>query len=266
MDTMRLNIFTRYIQYLYTWLRHILQQIGQWLSTILGDNKQEGKNTIAVLDGVRACAIILVLTFHINRVTGDNLWSMTAFPLASSVSTAGGTGVTLFFVLSGFLLFLPFAKSLLFQSTWPSPRVFYLRRVFRIVPAYYVSLFLIIVFFQPQYLHWDHLKDLMLFLTFFMDSTQQTFRQINGPFWTLAIEWQFYMFLPLLAWGISRLVRRVSPQGRLRALIFCLIGMIIWGLCLRYGGLYFTEHPTQTFLFPRSVLNVALFFLFGVQG
>src|SRR6266487_1660046 len=82
---------------------------------------------IAVLDGVRAVAVILVLTYHINRVSGDNLWNMADYPLASSVSTAGSSGVLLFFVLSGFLLFLPYAKSLLFDSVWPSARSFYLR-------------------------------------------------------------------------------------------------------------------------------------------
>ncbi len=107
----------------------------QWLATLLEDNKREGKTSIAVLDGVRAVAVILVLTYHINRVSGDNLWNMADYPLASSVSTAGSSGVLLFFVLSGFLLFLPYAKSLLFDSAWPSARSFYLRRAFRIIPA-----------------------------------------------------------------------------------------------------------------------------------
>ncbi len=82
---------------------------------------------------------LFVMVFHINRITGDNLWSSSENPLASSVSTAGGTGVTLFFVLSGFLLFMPFAKALLFNTQWPLNRVFYLRRFLRIIPGYYVS-------------------------------------------------------------------------------------------------------------------------------
>lgn len=246
--------------------RNARRRLVQWFSTLLEDDKREGKTSIAVLDGVRAIAVILVLTYHINRVSGDNLWSMTDYPLASSVSTAGSSGVLLFFVLSGFLLFLPYAKSLLFDSSWPSARSFYLRRAFRIIPAYYVSLFLIILLLQPQYLRWDHLQDLLLFLTFFMDSTKETFRVINGPYWTLAIEWQFYMLLPLLAWGMSAIARRVSPQRRLRAVVYCLLGIIAWGLFARYVGLYLTRNPTQTFLVPRSVVNVALFFLYGMQG
>src|SRR5438045_1313841 len=87
--------------------QHASHRLIQWFTTLLEDNKREGKSSIAVLDGVRAVAVMLVLTYHINRVSGDNLWSMTDYPLASSVSTAGSSGVLLFFVLSGFLLFLP---------------------------------------------------------------------------------------------------------------------------------------------------------------
>ncbi len=202
-----------------TWLRLI-----HWLTTLLEDNKREGKTSIAVLDGVRAVAVILVLTYHINRVSGDNLWNMADYPLASSVSTAGSSGVL------------------------------------------HVSLILIILLLQPQYLRWDHLQDILLFLTFFMDSTKETFRVINGPYWTLAIEWQFYMLLPLLAWGMSAIVRRVSPQRRLRTVVYCLLGIMAWGLFARYIGLYLTQNPTQTFLVPRLVVNVALFFLYGMQG
>src|SRR5690242_17598417 len=148
-------------------LKDTMRRITNWISALLGDGKQDSKNSIAVLDGVRAIAILMVIIFHVNRITGDNLWSQQSNPLASSVSTSGGTGVTLFFVLSGFLLFMPYAKALLFKTSWPLARVFYLRRVLRIIPAYYVSLFLIIVFFHPEYFHQDHLQDLILFLTFF---------------------------------------------------------------------------------------------------
>src|SRR6266849_9618311 len=126
-------------------IQNIFQRSGQWISLKLGDRQLDGKqNSIAVLDGVRAVAFLMVMVFHINRITGDSLWNRMANQIASSVSTAGGTGVTLFFVLSGFLLFMPFAKSLLFDSTWPLARVFYLRRVLRIMPGYYVSLLLLV--------------------------------------------------------------------------------------------------------------------------
>src|SRR5579884_2939575 len=234
-------------------------RIEAWMGRLLeGNQAGREKNTIAVLDGVRALAILMVIVFHINRMTGDNLWDWRGNPLASSVSTAGGTGVTLFFVLSGFLLFMPFAKALLFKTEWPLNRVFYLRRCLRIIPGYYVSLFLLILFANPQYLQRDHLKDLLLFVTFFMDSSRATFRQLNGPFWTLATEWQFYMILPIMMLVFVLLVHRVPIQKRLKAVTCCLAGVIVLGLFVRFWGFYFQSHPSATFLIPRNDLNIVL--------
>ncbi len=234
---------------------------------MLGDRQSGGKqNTIAVLDGVRAVAFLMVMVFHINRITGDNLWDRMANQVASSVSTAGGTGVTLFFVLSGFLLFMPYAKSLLFDSSWPLARVFYMRRFLRIIPAYYVCLFVIILTTDPEYLRPDHLKYLFLFLTFFMDSSRTTFRQINGPFWTLATEWQFYMILPLIALAFLWLVKNVPQRYRIQTVTLWLGVLIVLGLSVRLFGEYFSANPAKTLLVPRSLLNVILFFSYGITG
>lgn len=262
-----MNSLIRYVQYPFLWIQNISHYPGHRLAGLLDDNQQNGKkNSIAVLDGVRGVAVLMVLVFHVNRLTGDNLWSRAAYPLATSISTAGGTGVTLFFVLSGFLLFMPFAKVLLFKTRRPLLRIFYMRRVLRVIPGYYVSLFLIILFMHPEYLLRDHLKNLALFLTFFMDSSRETFRQINGPFWTLATEWQFYMLLPLIVLGIAFVVSRVPIQRRLPAVMFCLLGIIAWGLFVRYWGFYYLKHTGETFLVPRSTLNIVMFFSFGITG
>lgn len=224
------------------------------------------KSTITALDGVRGCAILFVLIFHINRTNGDNLWDWHANPLASSIATAGGTGVTLFFVLSGFLLFLPYAKALLTRGRWPLARTFYLRRALRILPGYYLSLFLLIALSAPYYLQPAHLTDLLLFLTLFMDSSRSTFRALNGPYWTLAVEWQFYLLLPLLTLGIALLVRRVRLGHRLRGVALSLCGIIVGGLVVRLVGSYFWGNPTATFLLPRPIIDVILFFTYGQTG
>jgi peptidoglycan/LPS O-acetylase OafA/YrhL len=250
-------------------MTNILQPIGNWLKTVFEEQKNDHqKNTIAVLDGVRACAILFVITFHINWTNAnyEKLWDWRTNPLASSVAIAGGTGVTLFFVLSGFLLFLPYAKALLFAGRWPLARTFYVRRALRIMPGYYISLFILILLSAPQYLQPANLPNLGLFLTFFMDSSASTFRALNGPYWTLAVEWQFYIILPLLALGILLLVRRVPLERRLRAVTLCLFSLMAVGLFVRFWGLYFLGNPTVTFLVPRPVLNVLLFFSFGRTG
>jgi peptidoglycan/LPS O-acetylase OafA/YrhL len=226
------------------------------------------KNSIAVLDGIRAIACLLVIVYHVNiQARFVQIWPGDQVGSAvTSLATMGWTGVTLFFILSGFLLFMPYAKALLLGSEWPSARMFYLRRVLRIFPGYYASLFLIILLAYPQYLQPAHWRELFLFLIFFMDSDTATFQRINGPFWTLAIEWQFYMLLPFLALGFRWLMNRFKLQWRLPVLISCLLLMIVWGIFTRYWGSYFFAHPDATLLVPRSVFNYVIFFLYGVSG
>lgn len=221
-------------------------------------------NSIRVLDGLRAIATLSVIAFHVGvLLDNNNFWDTFRYPVVSAVATFGGSGVTLFFVLSGFLLFLPYARSLLFQDKWPSARQFYLKRALRIIPGYYAALLLIVLFFQPQYLRPDHWGQLGIFLIFFMDSTPATFRQLNGPFWTLAIEWQFYMLLPFIALGFLLVARRLisaSPARRLLAMCICCGVLITWGLWIRYiGGHFVPAHAAP-------LLRVPMLFLYGMQG
>lgn len=219
---------------------------------------------------MRAFACLIVIWYHINLTPVDlHIWNLQPFahPLLNSFLYFGKFGVTLFFVLSGFLLFLPFAKALLFEKTWPSVRRFYLRRVFRIVPAYYLSLILIVLLFQRQYLQPQHWKELGLFFVFLMDSSHATFKQLNAPFWTLAIEWQYYMLMPLLVLSMRLIVWRVKQNYRLPTTIACILTLIAWGLFSRYVGTYFVDqHPSETVLVPRSMLNGVLFCIYGVSG
>ena len=141
-----------------------------------------------------------------------------------------------------------------------------MRRVFRILPAYYLALILIVLLFQRQYLQPQHWQELGLFIVMFMDSSQATFKQLNAPFWTLAIEWQYYLLLPLLMLGMRQVVWRVKQKYHLLATILLLLVLIAWGPFSRYFGTYFQHHPSETILVPRSVLNVIQFFIFGASG
>ncbi len=226
------------------------------------------KNGIAVLDGVRAIACLSVTAYHINRFALlRHVLTPDLGPLTLSFALAGSSGVTLFFVLSGFLLFTPFARSLLFDADWPSLRRFYLRRAFRILPGYYVSLALLIIFTANfMYLQPAHWGELALFLTLFMDSSPLTYQAINGPFWTLAVEWQFYLLLPLLALAFRPLVQRGSLQRRLIVLLLCLVALIIWGVATRAWGRSWELNPHQSAVLPPFLHDLALFFFYGSSG
>jgi len=89
---------------------------------------------------------------------------------------------------------------------------------------------------------------------------------INGPYWSLAVEFQYYLILPLIASGILGLTRLVRPEKRLWIVVGSLFAMIIWGLVTASFGEYFVSHPDQTFLIPRPLLNVVLFVVYGDQS
>jgi peptidoglycan/LPS O-acetylase OafA/YrhL len=222
---------------------------------------------IPALDGVRAVACLLVVGYHNNLLTRDGqAWKPGRFPLLDALFLSGSTGVTLFFVLSGFLLFLPYARALLALGPWPDARVFYWRRAWRILPGYYASLLLLVMLQQPQYLAPSHWRDLALFLTMFMDSTHTTFQHLNGPYWTLAIEWQFYLLLPLIAWTIRAVIRHLPRLSRTSAIVLCLAALMAWGVLSRVGGAWLVAHPTATWLVPRPLLNVLLVVAYGQRG
>jgi len=248
-------------------LQRTYSLLGSWFAVHLEDAKPKG--TVASLDGVRAIACLSVVIFHTHIATEQmNLWQRADQPLLAAIFWSGASGVTLFFVLSGFLLFFPYVKAPLFENPWPDTRLFYLRRILRIIPGYYFSLFLLVLLSSPKYLQPQNWKHLLLFLIFFMDSFQSTNRLINGPYWTLAIEWQFYLLLPLIALGIRCLAQRVAvrPERRFWVVFACLMAMIVWGVGTRFLGHYFMFHPTVTFLVSRPVLNVILVFTYGLDG
>lgn len=219
------------------------------------------KKNIA-LEGLRAFAALGVVTLHTTRLIGQSIVNEYTYPWLACYWVFGNTAVQLFFVLSGFLLFLPYAKALLFQEKWPSARTFYLRRALRIIPGYYFSLFVLVIFVQRAYLQIDHWPQLLLFLLFFMDSSKATFQQINVPYWSLAVEVQFYLLLPLLALGIRSLVKHGAqmPHKRLILASFACLWIIILGLAIRYVGLQLTQQPQS------PLVAGVQFLLFGVGG
>jgi peptidoglycan/LPS O-acetylase OafA/YrhL len=171
--------------------------------------KSGAANEIPALDGLRGVAVLLVLTVHacfeLRRQTSDG--RLRSLLDATSVLWGfGGTGVHLFFVLSGFLLITPFARAALGMGASPSVRRFYARRALRILPAYWASLAILVFCFSPVYLV-TRPCDLLLHVALLHNWSEGTLHSIDGPYWTLAFEWQFYLMLPLIGAVAARAVR-----------------------------------------------------------
>jgi peptidoglycan/LPS O-acetylase OafA/YrhL len=220
------------------------------------------QNNIRVLDGFRCIAILLVIGYHLQQ-RNPLFVQRFSHPQIDALWTFGSSGVNLFFLLSGFLLFMPYARALIFQDKWPSIRQFYFRRALRILPAYYVALIIEVFVFKPQYLQPDHWKQLFLFFILFMDSTRTTFQQLNGAFWTLAVEWQFYMLLPLLMLGFAFVLKRLkqSPRLRLGAILGLCFLLVVYGITMRYIGTHYSHKPGE-----NIIVTIVLDLLYGQGG
>lgn len=145
------------------------------------------------LDGLRALAVFAVIFYHLNL----------------SWAPGGLLGVTLFFVLSGYLITNILLKQ--WESTGTIDlKDFWLRRARRLLPAVFVMLAGVMVwmlFFAPERL--AALKQEALAAVFYISNWYLIFHQVSyfesfgppsplGHLWSLAVEEQFYLFWPLL--------------------------------------------------------------------
>jgi peptidoglycan/LPS O-acetylase OafA/YrhL len=203
------------------------------------------------LDGLRAVAACSILVYHCwifsspARLTW-NLGPATPFmgPLQS--------GVTVFFVLSGFLLYLPLARAVLDRSAPPPVGRYLRRRVLRIVPAYWFALGVSALVLRSTLIAVGHgargagavpgaglfLQDLLLV----GNLHPRTFGTGILPAWSLTIEVCFYLSLPLLALLTVRLGRRArTERTRLAAAVAAPLVLI---------GVGVTTNTVASFLVP----------------
>ncbi len=179
-------------------------------------------NAIPALDGLRAVAVLLVLVDHVWQAISEYFFPGQDF--TNSPLYYGKAGVQLFFVLSGFLLFLPYAEWLFGLRARPSALLFYKRRALRVGPAYWLSL-VILTLAAPLSL--AALQDLAVHVVFLSNTSWKTVLSIDGVYWTMAIEVQFYVVLPLIGWLIHALAQklRLRYAAGLTLLLLLLISL-----------------------------------------
>ncbi|MCW3065410.1 MAG: acyltransferase, partial [Solirubrobacterales bacterium] len=176
----------------------------------------------AGLDGVRALAALSVLLFHtwLYRV-GPPRGQLTR-PL-DQVLVSANVGLICFFVLSGFLLYRSFARASLGGGRPVDVGAYAVRRIARIVPAYYACLFgclALYAAFGPRHIV-PAAPHIGLFLVFGENYSNATLMQIDPVMWTLCVEAAFYLLLPVI--GIAAL--RLGP-GRPTAQVTVITGLI----------------------------------------
>ncbi len=209
---------------------------------------------IPELEGLRFAAILLVVLYHFNYFAGvyGRPFAIDAGgPWYARLVRHGHYGVELFFVISGFILALPFASHHLKGAPRVSLRRYFLRRLTRLEPPY--VLVMVVLFVGLAWLNIASagtlLPHLAAGLVYGHNLLFGAINIINPVAWSLEIEVQFYLLVPLLTRVFAvrhALVRRSTIGGLVLALPVAQLAFVP-----ERGRLFFT------------ILNHLQFFLVG---
>jgi peptidoglycan/LPS O-acetylase OafA/YrhL len=186
------------------------------------------------LDGVRAIAVFMVIFFHF-------FFELNLPTLLTRIANFGRTGVSLFFVLSGFLI------TRILIATKDSPNYFssfYVRRSLRIFPLYYLFLVLIFIIlplfsgkpfppFDLQLYNWTYLQNFALAFRWPHVSPRHL--------WSLSVEEHFYLFWPILIYLLS-----------IRKIVFASVLIIAMAFMVKY---FMIEHDYVPYYFTFARID-----------
>ncbi len=203
---------------------------------------------IPEIDGLRFVAIASVVLFHLSCFAVHQTKIVPRDPVYL-VASIGSFGVPLFFVISGFILSLPFAERRLEGREGVPLGRYYGRRLTRLEPPYIINI--LIVFGAKLFLErlqgpdsWSHLLATLGYAHLLAYGTASPISVVT---WSLEIEVQFYLVAPILA-GLFA-VRHPTTRRLL------LVGAV-------FASAVF-NHVFRAILVPNTLLNFLEYFLLG---
>jgi peptidoglycan/LPS O-acetylase OafA/YrhL len=164
---------------------------------------QAGEVRSSRIESMRALAALGVVIGHIYGQSRNYDPGRTLDSFVHRTLFGGGFGVFVFFGLTGYLLFWPFAR----QGFGGGPPIdlkrYAINRILRILPLYYAVVVILMIVQEGggsggQWLH---------FLTFTQSFSDHYIGTVDGPMWSLVVEVLFYILLPFLAYGLAWVVR-----------------------------------------------------------
>ncbi|SNT01572.1 Peptidoglycan/LPS O-acetylase OafA/YrhL, contains acyltransferase and SGNH-hydrolase domains [Geodermatophilus pulveris] len=234
------------------------------------------------IEGLRGLAALLVLFRHVGQYTSDPAET----GLLGRLSEWSAHGLTLFFVLSGFLLYRPYAKAILARQELPSTRRYAANRLLRIYPGYVVVFVLVCLVFGLAALPGQpgageqtvgRLSDpATVVLDLSLLHTYVPGYLLTGitPAWSLTAELTFYVVLPLLAVAAAALAARwVGPTVAITAAPAALVVLGLASTAVSVAAqrgltdaerVAFAWGPTWTAVWDRSLLAQADLFGYGM--
>ncbi len=230
-----------------------------------------GGSYIAEIDGLRFVAIFWVVVWlHLPAVINEYFFHNRLFQGAytRSVILEGGQGVAFFFIISGFILSLPFIREYLYKAKHVSLKKYYLRRLTRLEPPYLAALLIAYISFTlvKQISFGEQLPHLGASAVYMHGIIYSSASAFLGIAWSLEVEVQFYLMVPLLC-GIFLLKNKIIRRS---LLVMLIIGSAIlaydhlwkqpvilpWTLCYFLTGMLLADlyaDPAKK-IFSRKIL------------
>jgi len=213
---------------------------------------------LSYIDFFRGIAILAVTEFHLWRYLGRPSYKIWIYDLFAPFER-GRYGVDLFFFISGFCMAMTVYKYREIVMTSAFYQSYILKRIIRIVPAYYVAIIVWNILLAngvtPNTRH--NVEDNVLHLLFLHNLFPSTLYSVSGVMWSLATEMQFYIIFPL---------------------VFVLCLRHLWLMILTFGGLTIY---LNFYLIPKivesgynayrevmlnSLINHLILFILGIGG
>ena len=197
------------------------------------------------VESLRAVAALAVLACHAYAVVNGFVFE----GYTQRIILGGGLyGVDVFFCLSGYLLFLPFARRDYAGGAPVSLRGYAINRALRLLPLYYAVVAILVVVKHPSG------STTLRFLTFTQGFSESLVaKALDGPIWSLVVELHFYILLPLLAWCLARASRGAAAKS---AAALVALGFV--SFAVSKAGL----HPTDAWTY--SLPSTFQFFVPGM--
>lgn len=214
------------------------------------------QGAVAGFDGLRAIAALTVVSYHVALRSG-----LTRSGWFEPVWWELKGGVVIFFVISGALIYLPYARALQAGTNLPDWRSYARRRAVRILPAYWVALTALAVgpfhagVFGPDAWRYYGLSQIY--------SPQPLLGGLSVA-WSLCAEVTFYMVLPLFAWLAVRLCSGRRGVGTTRVQLALIAAAGLGSLALRCAVAGSPGAPTQGATLMVALPGVLDWFAIGM--
>ena len=203
-----------------------------------------GNPRFPLLDSTRAIAALSIVAYHVAFFS-----RATEHGVSGALLSRLGVGVTVFFVISGFVLYRPMVRAR-WDGEPPRPlRDYASRRAMRIIPAYWLALTVLAIYpgllgvFSDQW--WVYYGFMQIY-------SPDTILKGIGPAWSLCTELLFYAALPFLAVALGRVWRGGRRRGvRAELTVLAVLGLASFGfraaIELGDGASYLTQTILGTF-------------------